>query len=288
MLKDVSVTVHQTAIVAEGARLGPGTVVGPYCVIGRLVELGPECVLHNNVTITGRTRIGDQCQFYPYSVIGAPPQDLKYRGEETELVIGHRNVFREHATAHPGTHGGGGVTRVGDDNLFMAGVHVGHDVMIAHHCVLANLCLLAGHVVIEDYVWIGGHVGVHHFVTIGKHAMIAGMTKIASDVPPFMTVAGTRTSRQETRAVNGVGLKRRGFTEEQILRLKQAYMRLFSRRARASGVPIIQTIAELRATSDDENVLYLCDFLLRSFECGRKGRYLESLRSNNKSASRQE
>ena len=137
---------------------------------------------------------------------------------------------------------------------------------------------LAGHVVLEDYVTVGGHVGIHHFTTLGKYSMVGGCTRINTDVPPFMTVAGTRSSRQEVRMVNGVGLQRRGFTEEQIRNLKSAFMRLFSRRARASGVPITRTIHHLKAETGDENVQYLCDFLLRSFECGRKGRYLESLR----------
>ena len=269
--------VHSLAVVDPAARLGRGVRVGPCSVIGPHVVLGEGCIVHNNVTITGHTTVGRNTEFYPGCVIGAKAQDLKYRGGKTTLQIGDDNVFREHVTAHPGTEGGGGVTRVGNNNLFMIGMHVGHDLTIGNHCILANLCLLAGHVVIEDYVTIGGHVGLHHFTTIGKHAMVGGMTKIAADVPPFLTVAGTRSSRQEVRMVNGVGLKRCGlFTEAQIRNLKKAYMRLFSRRAR--GKPILQAIQELKADSTDENVHYLCDFLLRSFECGRHGRYLESLR----------
>jgi len=277
-LTDDSVTIHPSSVVDPAAKIEPGTTIGPFTLIGPGVSIGRDCVIEHRVTIVGDTTLGDRCHVYPGAVLGSTPQDLKFRGEHTRLVIGNNNVFREHATAHPGTEGGGGLTQIGDNNLFMAGVHIGHDVRVADHCVLANLALLAGHVVLEDHVWIGGAAGVHHFVTCGKHAMVAGMTKITADVPPFMTVAGTRTARQETRMVNGVGLQRRGFTEEQIRNLKQAYMRLFSRRARASGVPMIHTIAELKRDEPDENVQYLCDFLLRSFECGRKGRYLESLR----------
>ena len=276
-------SIHPTSAVDPAATIGPGTTIGPFCFIGPDVVIGRDCIVHNHVTLIGDTRIGDRCTFFPQCVIGAIPQDMKYRGERTRLMIGNDNTFREQCTAHPGTTGGGGVTRVGHHNLLMAGVHVGHDVTIGNRCILANLCLLAGHVVLEDRVVIGGHVGIHHFVTVGRYAMVAGMTKITADVPPFMTVAGTRTARQEVRMVNGVGLKRHDFTEEQIRNLKHAYMRLFSRRARASGVPMIQTIERIKREDSDENVLYLCDFLLRSFECGRKGRYLESLRTDRNS-----
>jgi UDP-N-acetylglucosamine acyltransferase len=278
-LTETNTSIHPLALVEEGARLGRGVQVGPFSLIGARVVLGDGCIVQNNVTIQGHTSIGERCEFYPGCVIGAKPQDLKFHGEDTRIEIGDDNVFREQVTAHPGTEGGGGVTRIGNHNLFMAGTHIGHDVIIGDHCILANLCLLAGHVLIEDYATIGGHVGVHHFTTIGKHSMIGGMTKIAADVPPFLTVAGTRSSRQEVRMVNGVGLKRRGFNEEQIRRLRVAFMRLFSRRARASGVPITRAVAELRAETNDENVIYLCDFLSRAFECGRHGRYLESLRT---------
>jgi UDP-N-acetylglucosamine acyltransferase len=270
--------IHPLAVVDSAARVGHGVRIGPFCVIGPDVTIGDGCVLHNNVTVIGHTIIGRNCEFFPGCILGARPQDLKYKGEDTTLEIGDHNVFREQITAHPGTAGGGGVTRIGDHNLLMVGIHIGHDVIIGSHCILANLCLLAGHVVLEDYVTVGGHVGVHHFTTIGKYAMVGGMTKIASDVPPYLTVAGTRSSRQEVRMVNGVGLKRRGFTEEQIRVLKSAFMRLYSRRARTGGVPITRTIHELKAESKNEHVQYLCDFLLRSMECGRQGRYLESLR----------
>lgn len=270
--------IHPTAVVDPAARLGAGVRVGPHSVIGPDVVIGDSTVIQNGVTFTGFTTIGRRCEFYTGCVIGAIPQDLKYHGERTTVEIGDDNVFREHANVHAGTAGGGGATRIGNNNLFMVGSHVGHDVLIGNHCIIANLCLLGGHVVVEDYVNIGGHSGVHHFTTLGKYCMIAGTTRITSDVPPFLTVASTRSSRQEVRMVNGVGLKRRGFTEEHIRSLKTAYMNLFSRRARASGVPIIETIYKLKGQEPDENVLYLCDFLLRSFECGRRGRYLESLR----------
>jgi UDP-N-acetylglucosamine acyltransferase len=277
--------IHPTAIVDPGARLAPGVRVGPYSIIGPHVTLGENTIVHGHVTIVGHTTVGTSCEFYSGCVIGEPPQDLKYRGEPTRVLIGDFNVFREQVTAHPGTAGGGGVTSVGNHNLFMIGMHIGHDVRIGSHCIFANLCLLAGHVLVEDFVTVGGHVGIHHFTTVGKHAMIGGMTKVAADVPPFLLTAGTRNSRQEVRMVNGVGLKRCGlFTEAQIRALKEAYMRLFSRSARQG--PIVPAIHQLKAESADSNVHYLCDFLLRSFECGRHGRYLESLRPASQPVSR--
>jgi UDP-N-acetylglucosamine acyltransferase len=281
-LTDQQTSIHATAVVDPESRIGHGVHIGPFCVIGPHVTLGDGCRLHNNVTVTGYTDVGPGCEFFAGCVLGTIPQDLKYRGEKTRLVIGNDNIFREHVTAHPGTPGGGGVTRIGAHNLIMIGAHVGHDANIHNHCIVANNVLLAGHVLIEDFVTVGGAVAIHHFVTVGKYAMVAGMTRVSADVPPFLTVASTRTNRQEVRMVNGVGLQRRGFSHEQIRNLKTAYMRLFSRRARATGVPIARTIADIKAEDPDENVAYLCDFLLRSFECGRKGRYLESLRTDHK------
>jgi UDP-N-acetylglucosamine acyltransferase len=282
---DSSAEIHPSALVEPGARLAPGVRIGPFSLIGPHVSLGENTVVHSHVTITGRVTVGRNCRFYPGCVIGEGPQDLKYRGEPTQLVIGDNNVFREQVTAHPGTVGGGGFTRIGNHNLLMVGSHIGHDVIIGSHCILANMCLLAGHVVIEDFVTIGGHVGVHHFTTVGKHSMIGGMTRIATDVPPFLLTAGMRSSRQEVRMVNGVGLKRCGFfSEAQIRALKLGYMRLFSRNARQG--PMLRAVHELKAESTDTNVQYLCDFLLRSFECGRHGRYLESLRPAHQAVSR--
>ena len=271
MLAD-AVNIHPQAVVDPAARLGRGVSVGPFTVVGPHVVLGDGCQIHNNVTIVGHTRLGRHCEVYPGCVLGARPQDLKYQGEVTALQTGDHNVFRELVTAHPGTRGGGGITRIGHRNLFMISAHIGHDVTIGDDCILANQVGLAGHVVIEDCVTVGGMAGVHHFTTLGKHSMIGGLTKITTDVPPFLTVAGTRTARQEVRMVNGVGMKRRGFTEEQIRNVKLAYMRLFSRRARSSGVPVLEIVTQLRAENIDDNVNYLCDFLLRSFECGRHGR----------------
>ncbi|HEY3246414.1 MAG TPA: acyl-ACP--UDP-N-acetylglucosamine O-acyltransferase [Phycisphaerae bacterium] len=279
-IKVISTEIHRTAIVDPGARLGRDVSVGAYSVIGPYVTLGDGCRIYNHVTLAGHTTLGAQCQAFPGAALGLPPQDLKYKGELTRLEIGDANIFRETVTVHPGTSGGGFLTRIGSHNLFCVGSHIAHDCTIGDHCVLSNSVHLAGHVRVEDHVTFGGICGVHHFVTIGKHAMIGGLTRVATDVPPFMVYVAARTQPQ-VRMVNGVGLKRRGFSEPQIAALKIAYMRLFSRRARASGKPILESLEEILGEQPlDENVEYLCRFVLRSLAHGRQGRYLESLRQD--------
>lgn len=271
--------VHPTAIVESGAVLGRGVTIGPYAVVGPNVVLGDGCRIHNHATVTGNTTLGGGCEVFPQAVLGMPPQDLKFTGERTTLEIGSRNTFREMVTVHPGTANGGGVTRIGDGNLFLVGVHVAHDCRIGNGCVIANQVQFAGHVVVEDRVNMGGLSAVHHFVTIGKHAFIGGMTRVAADVPPYMIVVAARGSRSEIRMVNGVGLQRSGYSYEDIAALKAAFMRLFARKARTCGVPIRDRVQEILAEpSINPHVEYLCSFLMRSFAHGRHGRYLESLR----------
>ena len=274
------VRIHPTAIVDPRAELGREVAVGPYCIVGGGVELGDGCRLHHQVTIDGNTTVGPGCEFFPSAVIGMRPQDLKYRGEPTRLEIGRNNVFREQVTVHPGTVGGGGVTRIGDHNYLLIGVHVAHDCQIGNHCIIANYVQLAGHVKVEDHVTFGGESGIHHFVTIGRHAFVGGLTRVTADVPPFMIFVAARTHGR-VRLVNGVGLQRCGFTEQQIAALKDAWLRLYSRRARLSAKPIRQTAEEMLAEDGlDPNVRYLCEFILRSSAHGRHGRYLESLRAD--------
>lgn len=274
-------SIHPTAIVDRGAEIGTDVEIGPYSVVGSHVVIGDRCRLHHHVTVEGHTTLGSECEVFPGAMLGPVPQDLKYRGGPTTLEIGERNVFREMVTAHPGTEGGGGVTRIGSDNLFLVGVHVAHDCRIGNGCVVANYTQFAGHVCVEDHVNIGGHSAVHHFVTIGKHAFIGGMTRITADVPPYMVIVAARGTRSEIRMVNGVGLYRCGFTSEQITNLRKTYMKLFSRRARMSGTAIRDRVNAILANgAADEHVEYLCRFLLRSFEHGRHGRYLESLRND--------
>ncbi len=275
--------IHPMSAVHPRASIGLGTHIGPFCTVGPDVVLGERCRLISHVVIDGHTTVGAQCEFYPGAVLGMSPQDLKFMGEVTYIEIGSHNVFREHVTVHPGTENGGSMTRIGDNNVLLAHVHIAHDCTVGNRCVLANSVQLAGHVRVEDCVAFGGGTGVHHFVTIGKQAFVGGMSRITQDVPPYMISVAARGPRSEIRMINGVGLQRAGFSEAQILALKQAYLRLFSRRARGSGIPIIKTIHRILDEKPlDSNVEYLCEFLLRSYEHGRHGRYLESLRNDSK------
>ncbi|MFQ5589836.1 MAG: acyl-ACP--UDP-N-acetylglucosamine O-acyltransferase [Phycisphaerae bacterium] len=274
-------SIHPTAVVEPGARLGCDVEIGAMCYVGSEVVLGDRCKLHHHSSVEGYTTMGEGCEVFPQAALGLPPQDIKYGGERTALVIGKGNVFREMVTVHPGTGNGGGVTRIGDGNLFLVGVHVAHDCHIANNCIIANYVQFAGHVHVEDNVNMGGHSAVHHFVTIGKHAFVGGMTRIAADVPPFMVVVTARGSRAEIRMVNGVGLQRNGSSQDDITALKEAFMRIYSRRARTVGTPIRDRVQSfLDDESISEPVRYLCEFLMRSFAHGRHGRYLESLRAD--------
>jgi len=275
------VNIHPTAIVEKGAQLGRGVQLGPYCVVGPNVVLGDGCRIHHHVTIEGHTSMGEGCEVFPQAVLGMPPQDVKFAGERTTLEIGKFNIFREMVTAHPGTGNGGGATRIGNRNLFLIGTHIAHDCRIGNHCIFANYVQLAGHVHVEDNVNMGGHSAVHHFVTIGKHAFIGGMTRVAADVPPFVILVAARGTRSEVRMINGVGLQRSGYGNEDISALKDAFLKLFARRARNSGVAMRDRVqAVLDAQPLNPHVQYLCECLMRSFAHGRHGRYLESLRAD--------
>ena len=216
--------VHATAIVDPRARLGDGGEIGPYCVVGADVALGEEVILHSHVVVEGRTRIGARCQIFPFASIGHRPQDLKYAGESSELIIGSDNMLREHVTMNPGTEGGGMVTRVGDRGLFMMGAHVAHDCQIGDRVIMANNATLGGHVVVEDDAIIGGLSAIHQFVRIGRHAMIGGMSGVEHDVIPYGLATGERARLQ---GLNVVGLKRHGLGRADIRTLSEAYARLF-------------------------------------------------------------
>ena len=216
--------VHATAIVDPRARLGDGVEIGPYCVVGADVALGEEVILHSHVVVEGRTRIGARCQIFPFASIGHRPQDLKYAGESSELIIGSDNMLREHVTMNPGTEGGGMVTRVGDRGLFMMGAHVAHDCQIGDRVIMANNATLGGHVVVEDDAIIGGLSAIHQFVRIGRHAMIGGMSGVEHDVIPYGLATGERARLQ---GLNVVGLKRHGLGRADIRTLSEAYARLF-------------------------------------------------------------
>ena len=234
----MSAAVHPSAVVEPGATLGEGCVIGPFCHVGPEVELGPGVELRSHVVVTGATRIGADTVIFPFAVIGEVPQDLKYRGEKTRLEIGARNRIREHVTMNCGTEGGGGVTRIGDDGLFMAGCHVAHDVQIGDRVILVNNAALAGHCVLEDEVIVGGLSGVHQFVRIGRGAIIGAVTMVTNDVIPYGLV---QAPRGRLDGLNLVGLKRRGVAREDITALRAAFQMLaqgegaFQDRARRLG-----------------------------------------------------
>src|SRR5437763_3723247 len=216
---------HPTAIVSPGARLADDVVIGPYCTVGERVTLGAGVTLRAHVVVDGRTEIGAGTRIFPFACIGLEPQDLKYRGEDSALVIGRDNTIREYVTMNPGTAGGGLVTRVGNNGLFMVGAHVAHDCQVGDHVVMANNATLAGHVVIGDYAVLGGLGAVHQFVRIGRHAMIGGMSGVERDVIPYGQVMGDRA---RLCGLNIIGIQRRGYSREDIQGLRSAYLFLFS------------------------------------------------------------
>ena len=216
--------IHTTAIVSNKAELGSNIKIGPYCIINENVKIGDNCNFLANVYVDGNTTIGKNCIFYPFSSIGSPPQDLKYKGEKSLLNIGNNNTFREYVTINPGTHGGGLITSIGNECLFMVSCHVAHDCVIENNVILVNNASLAGHVLVEDFAVIGALSGVHQFCRIGKHSMIGAMSGIDSDVIPYGTVVGNRAFLS---GLNIIGLKRRGFSRDIIQDLKKAYGVLF-------------------------------------------------------------
>ncbi|MAH87688.1 MAG: acyl-[acyl-carrier-protein]--UDP-N-acetylglucosamine O-acyltransferase [Kiloniella sp.] len=217
--------IHPAAVIEDGAQLGHDVNIGPFCHVGPGVVLGDGCSLHSHVVIQGETSLGEGTEVYPFASLGLAPQDKKYAGERTMLVIGERNVIREYVTMQPGTQGGGGVTRVGDRGLFMVGCHVAHDCQIGDDVILVNHVSLGGHVEVEDAAIIGGLSGVHQFCRIGRHAMVGAHSMIVRDVLPYTTVTGQRA---HFAGLNLVGLKRHGFDNEVRRQLQDIIDTLFS------------------------------------------------------------
>ncbi len=230
--------VHPSAIIEPGAALGEGCHIGPFCHVGAEVTLGDQVTLKSHVVVSGKTDIGEETIVFPFSVLGEIPQDKKFKGEKTSLSIGSRNRIREHVTMNTGTTGGGGLTRVGDDGLFMAGCHVAHDVHIHNRVILVNNAAVAGHCVIEDDVIVGGLSGLHQFVRIGQGAIIGAVTMVTNDVIPHGLV---QAPRGELHGLNLVGLKRRGVARADITALRAAFQMLaqgegaFQERAKRLG-----------------------------------------------------
>ncbi len=215
--------IHPSAVVEDGATVAPGVRIGPFCHVGPGVVLHPGVHLQSHVTVAGDTHIGEATEVFPFAAIGGIPQDLKYAGEATQLRIGARNRIREHVTINLGTAGGGGVTRIGDDGLFMAGCHIAHDAQVGDRVIVVNSSAIAGHCVIEDDVIIGGLVGVHQWVRIGKGAIIGAVTMVTNDVVPHGLVQGPRGVLD---GLNLVGLKRRGVSRADITALRAAFQAL--------------------------------------------------------------
>ena len=248
------VDIHPTAIVEAGARLGQRVRIGPYCVVGANVTFADEVELISHVVIGGHTTIGEKTRVFPFASLGLPPQDLKYKGEPTRLVIGKNNVIREHVTMNPGTAGGGGLTEVGSNGLFMVGVHIAHDCHVGDHVVMANNATLGGHVHVGDFAVFGGLCAVHQYVRIGRYAMIGGMSGVENDVIPFGSVMGDRA---RLSGLNLVGLKRRGFSRDEIHNLRTAYRLLFAQEG--TMAERLEDVAGLYAKS--QPVMDLVDFI---------------------------
>lgn len=268
--------IHPTAIVEPGAQLADDVVIGPFCWVGGAVTIGAGTRLISHVVVSGHTRLGENNTVWPHASLGGDPQDLSYDGSDTQLIIGDRNTIRECATIHRGAKSEG-ATRVGNQNFIMVGAHIAHDCQIGDRVLMANNVLLAGHVHIHDCAVLGGGAGVHQFTTIGEYAFIGGLVRILHDVPPYMLVDGTPPA---VRFINRVGLRRNGFTPEQIERIHLAYHRIYrpARHVYGEALSLPEKLDRLHvAFPDDPSIQRLIAFL-RNTIAGRHGRYRESLR----------
>ncbi len=247
--------IHATAIVHPDASLGERVTVGPYCTVDANVILGDDVNLVSHVSVGGHTTIGARTTIYPFTSLGHPPQDLKYKGEHSTLEIGTDTVIREHVTMNPGTEGGGSITRIGNHGLFMVGTHVAHDCQVGNHVIMANNATLAGHVTVGDYAVIGGLSAIHQFVRVGTHAMIGGMSGVEHDVIPYGSVTGERA---HLSGLNLTGLKRRGFDRQTIHAIRALYRQLFE-----DENDTLQVRAEaLSEAIDDTDAAELIAFIL--------------------------
>jgi UDP-N-acetylglucosamine acyltransferase len=253
-----SAAIDPAAVVHAGARIGEGSTVGPYAVIGEHVRIGRRCRVGASAIVDGWTEIGDDCEIFPFASIGLIPQDLKFRGEQTRLTIGRRNVFREFVTIHRGTQGGGGVTSIGDHNVFMAYAHVAHDCHVGNDTIFGNAATLGGHVTVEDFATISAFSGVHQFCRVGRHAFIGGFSVVTKDALPFAKTVGNRA---RIYGLNTIGLMRRGFSPDVIARLKRAYRYLLQSKLNTSRA-LAQIESDPGVRCDD--VRYLVQFIRTS------------------------
>lgn len=262
--------IHPTAVIDPSAQLGDDVLIGPYAVVMENVRLGPGTRLESHVVVYGRVEMGARNILYPGAVIGAPPQDLKFKGAPTQVVLGDDNHIREGVTIHRGTEDGGGITRVGSECLLMANSHVAHDCRIGDHVIMGNNVLLAGHIIVGDHAYICGGTAMHHYTTVGEHAYVGGLTRIVHDIPPFLIVEGNPS---EVRGVNAVGLARRGFSGERIEALRGAYKVIYVR-----GLKRSEAIAALESDGPrTAEVKRLLDFM-RATMAGKHGRAQEAHR----------
>ena len=216
--------IHKTAIIDKKAKISENVLIGPYSIVGPNVKIGKGTEIQSHVNITGNTIIGDNTKIFPFASIGTNPQDLKYKGEQTKLEIGSNNIIREHVTINTGTNGGGGITKIGNNNLIMIGAHIAHDCMVGNNVVIANSAAIAGHAQISDDVIIGGNCGIQQFTRIGKMAMIGGMSGVSRDVIPYGLSFGNRNYLE---GINSIGLRRKKVSNKEILALSEAYKEIF-------------------------------------------------------------
>ena len=247
-------SVHPSSVVDPGAELGRDVEIGPFCVVGPDVAIGDGSRLHSHVAVSGPTRLGERTEAFPFASLGQAPQDLKFAGERTELVVGNGNIFRESVTVHRGTEGGGGLTRIGDDNLFMAYTHIAHDCLVGDRNIFANAATLAGHVEVGDDATIGAYSGVHQFCRVGNHAFVGGYSVIVKDALPYFRSVGNHA---RVYGVNTIGLERKGFTPEAIKAIKAAFRLLFQSKLNTQAA-LERIRAELAEVPE---VAYLADFI---------------------------
>ena len=245
--------IHPSSVIEDGAQIDPSAVIGPFCLVGSEVIIGPDVELKSHVVVKGRTEIGEGTVVFSFAVIGEIPQDLKFKGEQSGLVIGKRNRIREHVTMNAGTEGGGGMTKIGDDCLFMAGCHIAHDAIIGDRVIVVNSAAVAGHCILEDDVIVGGLSGIHQFVRIGRGAIIGAVTMVTNDVIPYGLVQAPRGALD---GLNLVGLKRRGVARADITSLRAAFQML----AQGEGT-FHNRIERLGAETESTYVKEIVDFV---------------------------
>ncbi|MEJ4046469.1 acyl-ACP--UDP-N-acetylglucosamine O-acyltransferase [Erwinia sp. SLM-02] len=254
---DSTAVIHPSSIVEDGAVIGAGVQIGPFCVVGANVSIGEGTILKSHVVVNGHTRIGKDNTIYQFASIGEVNQDLKYDGEPTRVEIGDRNRIRESVTIHRGTAQAEGVTKLGDDNLLMVNAHIAHDCVVGNRCILANNATLAGHVTVDDFAIIGGMTAVHQFCIIGAHVMVGGCSGVAQDVPPYVIAQGNHAT---PFGINLVGLQRRGFSKEALHAIRNAYKLLY--RSGKTLDEVKPEIAELAKAHPEVQPFY--DFFARS------------------------